>query len=257
MPKKRVFHENDKIVCCTNRFVLDWGYEHTYRGCLDELAREAGMGGLSGIDLEWNIFRKHPLFKDCQESYFSFAKALSHTFGHEDSPDVCLSRHPGTHQNHARAAAIQAVRTHAYRRLLLKMKEGAERKLFFGKILDTPPYFDVLEKRTVHTGFYYSPRVYRTVGSYESDYDGEPGGLTDRKVHVLLWVSPMDGISTEPHLATGCPGAVRKAKEYRYGMGQCYLLATDCIHLKEAKTVERLRGEELKWGSEEAPRKVG
>lgn len=237
--KKRVFQQDDKIVCCTNRFVLDWGYEHTFEDCLQELATEAGVNSARWDDLEWNIFQTHPLFKDCQESYEEFSRKLGETF----RVDGLL----GSYENHVQTAAVKAVRAHAYQRLLRKMRQGNERKLFFGEITEPPPYSVVLEKKIVHTGLYYPPQTSYSSGEWGCECDCESGGLTDRKVRVLLWVSPFGGIGTKPCLP-GDSTNIRMAKKYTHSMGQCYLLADECIFLKEAQVTERLRGEKLEWG---------
>lgn len=244
--KKRVFRENDRVVCCTDRFVLDWGYEHTFQKCMEEFRREAGVTWLT-TDTELEIFRRHPLFKDCQAAYEEFASCLSKAFWAADEPTPLGVVHQ-CGKNPAQIAAIKAVRRHVYLRLQGKIRKGQERKLFFGRLKSARANFIVQDKKVVQTGNYYPPSA--SGGYYEDDYEVYPGGLTDRKTHVLLWVRADGGICTDPALGPSVPDTERYNERYGYSCGQMYLLAEDCIHLREAKIAERLHGKSLSWGAD-------
>ena len=260
--KKRVFHESDKVVCCTNRFVLDWGYEHTFNDCLLEMAKEANVKvpkPYHSDSVEWRIFREHPLFKACQRSFEEFSADLSKVFKNcfVNWGEVDFFRCSAI--NPAKESAIKFVRECVYQRLRNKMLTGNERKLFFGEILEAPTYFVVMEKKVVQTGKYYPSETWGG-GGMEPNYECTPGGLTDRKTHVLLWVQAPEGVSTKPLLSIDCLDPIRCAKRYREGsmLRGCYLLASDCITLEEAKVAERLHGKPLEWGkSDEYEHDIG
>ena len=257
--KKRIFREGDKVVCCTDRFVLDWGYEQTYEDCLKQLAKEAGvypqpnqLPFCSDRVLEYSIFRNHPRFKDCQDSFNKFSEDLGKALWSADDR-ISIGTLEVLKESPASAAATKAVRDHAYMMLNHKIRKGQPRKLFFGVITDCAKVsFTVKEKKVVHTGNYYPPCM--SGGGIEYDSELIPGGLTDRKSHVLLWVSCEGGLSTDPNINMVYSRKeledVRYNEKYTQGLGYgFYLLAEDCIHLREAKIAERLSGQPLRWGA--------
>ena len=77
----------------------------------------------------------------------------------------------------------------AYDRVKKKFKYGNERKIYT-KLMESlrDRQVTVVSKKTAKTGIYYPPYH----GNGYDDYDGEPGGLTDGKTHILLEIDVFD-----------------------------------------------------------------
>ena len=77
----------------------------------------------------------------------------------------------------------------AYDRVKKKFKDGNERKIYT-KLKESlrDRQVTVVSKKTAKTGIYYPPYH----GNGYDDYDGEPGGLTDGKTHILLEIDVFD-----------------------------------------------------------------
>ena len=77
----------------------------------------------------------------------------------------------------------------AYDRVKKKFKDGNERKIYT-KLMESlrDRQVTVVSKKTAKTGIYYPPYH----GNGYDDYDGEPGGLTDGKTHILLEIDVFD-----------------------------------------------------------------
>lgn len=241
--KKRVFHEGDELVCVTDRYVVSWGYAYEYKDALKEFSDEAGIVFDKTVFLnsvEERLFELHPAFLHCREKFYEFEGVLAEARSSclrgvtprcDDKPTLFgAALVVGGQDDSLKKAMKRYVRGIVYDHLRRKMKDGNARRIVFGNIQKHPNAFRVLELRTIQTGVYYPSETWEDSEGY---VDGESAGLRDRETHRLVRVASAEGTFS-------CDPPVNDYMNYNI-----WLLAKDCIHVKEVEITERLRGEPI------------
>lgn len=239
--KKRIFKEGDIVYVIARRYVTKCDYVYTFDTALRELAVEAGLlppeidGSIAHGKLREDIFQRNSKFEKSRgELRDALRNALESTglMGKTDGiGEIVIYNGLGWYEHMVK----KIVGDMAYGRLKEHIKEGNERKLFFGNLnpaLDFRfPRIKIAGKKTVVTGTYYSAECYR-------DFDGEgdyvPAGLANPKRNILLLAE---------HGFEGC-----HVSDTTYGiqamdrtlLSGLWVLADDCVHEDDLKMVDKL-----------------
>lgn len=185
MAKKDIIRVGDTVKIVNPRFIKRWGYDNNLQDTKQKVFDRYGPKMIKFVEeilIEEGIIKKPvPADKD-----FPWSVGL------------CSISNKGKYML---AAAI------AYEIVGYKMKDGAERKLFYYD--KNPTYYHndiVTDIKIVQTGIYFSPTTGGGYDPWTGDYDcGEPGGLTNVKVHKLLeiafdvWIEDCDVEKIKSH----------------------------------------------------------